>query len=145
MHILRYVIAVILAFIALTANAMGTDRAVQGPERMTNNNWGGLIAQLPAHTPHELLGQVQELHSNLLARQTELQKIVVGSKFKTKDMFITIIMPGGLAYAAHKKLQQKRAESELESVTSELGQLSKDLLMLQSASGESTVAMLHQP
>ena len=145
MHLSRYVIATILACFALTANAVDTDEATQDRERMNISNWGGLVDQLPSLTPHELLDQVQELHSNLLVLEAELEKKVVGAKFKAKDMVITIIVPGGLAYAAHKKLQQKRVEKELKSVTSEITALNKDLVMLQSTIGEHTVAMLHTP
>jgi hypothetical protein len=142
MHIIRLATAMVLATAALTANAADSDVAVHDLERVTINNPDGLVEQVPAHKTRELLGQVRDLHSNLSARQVELEKSV---KFEAKDVIITVIMPGGLAYAAHKKIQQKKAETELKNITTELAQLSKDILMLETVSGERSLAMLLQP
>ncbi len=144
MHKLRFVTAMILVSIAVTVNAADSEGTFRAPEEMTTSNWNGLIDQIPSHAPDKVLGEVREMHSNFLSRQAELQKIVVDSKMKPKDVAITILVPGGLAYAAHKKLKQKRAKTELKSVAIQLSELRKDMLMLQLAS-ERTVAMLYVP
>ena len=141
MHMLRFFIAVSLSFAALSVHAVDANGNTLGSSWLSIDLGDGFISQVPAPATHELLDQVRELRSELLTRKSELDELVKESEFDAKDVFITIIMPGGLVYAAFRKLSHHRAETQLASVTSEVDQLGKDISMLKSASRVSTVAM----
>ena len=141
MHMLHFFIAVSLSFAALSVHAVDANGNTLGSSWLSIDLGDGFISQVPAPATHELLDQVRELRSELLTRKSELDELVKESEFDAKDVFITIIMPGGLVYAAFRKLSHHRAETQLASVTSEVDQLGKDISMLKSASHVSTVAM----
>jgi hypothetical protein len=106
----------------------------------------GHVARLPASAPLELLHQVRTLRNELQARQTELnEKVAENRDNTTRDVIITVVMPGGLAYGAYRTIQSQKTEKELESITSDITQLEKDMLMLESVNGINRVTMLHQP
>ena len=146
MHILRHAITAVLALFSLGAYAYDTDVTGKFSQMSTIDCGNGLIAKLPATAPLELLKQVRTLRSELLVRQTELnEKVVENKENTTRDVLITVVMPGGLAYGAYRTLQYQEAQEELENITSDLAQLSKDLLMLESVGGSNRVSMLHRP
>jgi len=55
---------------------------------------------------------------------------------------ITIILPGGLLYAAVRKGNLEQAKVELAEMTADRDELSRDLLAMQAVAGEFTVAQL---
>ncbi len=146
MHILRHAITAVLALLSMGAYAYDTDATGNFSQMSTIDCGNGLVAKLPATAPLELLKQVHILRSELLVRQTELNEKVAENKDNTtRDVIITVVMPGGLAYGAYRTLQYQQAQEELETITSDLVQLSKDVQMLESVSGSNRVTMLHRP
>jgi len=145
MYIPRLIIATVLILTSLNNHAGPSDGISYISKRFTIEYEDGLIVQLPTTTPAELVRQIQALRIKLLARQLELDKILAESEFDSTDALITLIVPGGMVYAAIREVMHKQASSQLENVTSELGYLSKDLEMLKLTAGENTVSMLHQP
>ncbi len=146
MHILRHAITAVLALFSLGAYAYDTDVTGNFSQMLTIDCGNGLVAKLPATAPLELMKQVRTLRSELLVRQTELNEKVAEDKSNTtRDVIITVVMPGGLAYGAYRTLQYQKSQEELETITGDLDQLSKDLQMLESLSGGNRVSMLHRP
>jgi len=144
MYILRYAATALLALFSLGAYAYDTDATGNFSEMSTIDCGNGLVARVPATAPGELVNQVRTLRSELMVRQNELNEKVAEDKDNaTRDVIITVVMPGGLAYAAYRTLQYQKSQEELETITSDLDQLSKDLLMLESVEGSNRVSMLH--
>ena len=146
MNILRHAITAVLALCSLGAYALDTDITGDVSPMSTIDCGNGLVARLPASAPLELLHQVRTLRNELQARQTELnEKVAENRDNTTRDVIITVVMPGGLAYGAYRTLQSQQTEKELESITNDITQLEKDMLMLESVNGINRVTMLHQP
>jgi len=146
MHILRPAITALLVLCSLGAYALDTDATGDVLPMSTIDCGNGLVARLPATAPLELLHQVRTLKNELQVRQTELNEKVAESRDNTtRDVLITVVMPGGLAYGAYRTLQFQQTEKELENITSDLTQLEKDVLMLESVNDTNRVTMLHRP
>ena len=144
MYILRYAVTAVLALFSLGAYAYDTDATGNFSEMSTIDCGNGLVARVPATAPSELMNQVRTLRSELLVRQTELnEKVAEDESNTTRDVIITVVMPGGLAYGAYRTLQYQKSQEELETITGDLDQLSKDLQMLESVKGSDRVSMLH--
>ena len=142
MYIPRFIIATILVLISFNNHVVASDGISYVSKRITVEYEDGLIVQLPTTTPDEILSQVQALRTKLLARQLELDEILEEGEFDSIDAFIALIVPGGMVYAAIREMKHKQVASQLESVASELSQLSKDMEMLNLTTGENTVSIV---
>jgi hypothetical protein len=78
----------------------------------------------------------------LTRREAEIAKYLDENQLDAKDTLITIIMPGGLLYAAIRTGNLEQAKAELAEVTEDMEELSSDLLAMQAVAGELTVAQL---
>ena len=138
---IRYIAAIIFGLLSLQVQA--GDAVTGKPDWVAIESRNGRVIQVPATTTYKLLDQVRELRSRLLARQVELGETVEETTFDTADILISVILPGGLAYASYLKASHDRAQTELANVSKELNDLSKPLLMLKAESGEIAVASLN--
>jgi hypothetical protein len=75
-------------------------------------------------------------------KQSSLQDKVTKQKFGFLDTVITIVMPGGLLYAAIVRGKHKGREKQLAQVTEDIHQLSADILTFQSTASTLKVASL---
>ncbi len=96
--------------------------------------------QLPAVDREALIEQVVRLRSQLIKHKQALVQMVADKKLDGRDAVITAIMPGGLLYAGYKKARYEQARNELASVSTDIQELSADLLSLQSRSAPTVVA-----
>ena len=67
---------------------------------------------------------------------------VADNELDGADAVITVIMPGGLLYAGYKKARYEQAKNALASVSTDIEELSTDLLSLQSSSPATVVARI---
>jgi len=102
----------------------------------------GLVANFPAHDAPTTLQQVTSFHSNLQARRTRCAEELEDSRFKAHDTLITIVMPGGLLYAAAKQQRHEKAKQAYAKVSQQLQDLQQDLTHFKSASSETAFALL---
>jgi pyruvate/oxaloacetate carboxyltransferase len=102
----------------------------------------GLVANIPAHDASATLQHVQSFHSNLQTRQSQCAENVEETRFKAHDTLITIVMPGGLLYAAAKQQQHEQAKQAYTDVTQQLQELQQDLAHFQGTSSETAFALL---
>ena len=145
MPIVRYLTAFLLSLSAVNVYAANPNTsAAEDSQWLYIDQGDGLVINIPAPDTQELLGQARQLNSSLLNEREKIAQTVKDSEFKAKDGLITVLVPGGLLYASHKKLKHSRAKKKLAQVTSQLDDLTKGLAMLQLATGEPTVAMLDQ-
>jgi len=91
-----------------------------------------LISNFPAPTTAALINQSQQLLSTLNAKQVAMSQTVEDSTFNAKDALLSIIMPGGLFYASHRKFAHSQAKKQLTQTINERDGLTMDILMLQS-------------
>ncbi len=144
MFAVRISVFVLLSLVAVGVHAQGFDNPfIQGSRLLTISHDHGLISDVPAPVTQELTAKVRWLRDSLLAQKAKIIKVIENSQFDTKDKFISILMPGGLLYASHKKLTHDKAEKELVQVDNQLDDLAIDLQMLESISGRMTLAMVH--
>ncbi len=87
-----------------------------------------------------LTKRIRAGRSTLQQRQATLAQRVSKQKFSGLDALITIVMPGGLLYAAIKRSNQLVKRQELTQLTQDINQLTGDLLTLESASGKLQIA-----
>ena len=145
MQILRHFITAVLLLFSLGVHALDTDATGNVSLMSTIDCGNGLVAGVPATAPLELMDQVRTLRSELVTRQTELDEEVAENKSNvTRDVLITMIMPGGLAYGAYRTVQYQQTQKDLENITGDIVQLGQDLQMLESLNAHDQVSMLHQ-
>jgi len=109
------------------------------------NNKTGLINSLPATNSAELIGQMEEMRSNLQAQKARLTRIAEERKFGIKESLITIIMPGGLLYAAIKQQQRHQAVVRMKDASTHLDEMTRNLAEYRSATfGKTMLAAIGQ-
>lgn len=136
------VIVMILVLFSFNSYAGESVGKLYGTKWLSIEHEGGLTSLLPTTTPSELLHQVQTLRSTKIARLFELNETLEAGQFGVTDALITVIMPGGLAYAAYRNMELKQMESQFMNITTELNQLNRDLKMLKLAAGQNTLPIV---
>jgi len=91
------------------------------------NKVSGFIRSLPILTSSELVQEMGKASSNLQTRKLKLAQAAEAKKFKTRDSVIALAMPGGIIYAAAKKLRHKQAVQQFNSVSAQLDELKRNL------------------
>jgi len=113
-----------------------------------NRNWtpteneGGFYTSLPAVNNKQLVGLIRNYQEALTQREQEITRYLDENRLDTADVLITVIMPGGLIYAAVRKANLEEARAELTEITDDMDELSRDLLAMQAGTGELTLAQL---
>ena len=113
-----------------------------------NRNWtpteneGGFYTSLPAVNNKQLVGLIRNYQEALTQREQEITRYLDENRLDTADVLITVVMPGGLIYAAVRKANLEEARAELTEITDDMDELSRDLLAMQAGTGELTLAQL---
>ena len=105
-------------------------------------NEGGFYTALPAVNNKQLVGLLRNYQEALTQREQEITRYLDENRLDTADVLITVIMPGGLIYAAVRKANLEEARAELAEITDDMDELSRDLLAMQAGTGELTLAQL---
>ena len=128
------------AFAEIAADSLSVDR--QSYHRTHAANEGGFYVGLPATDFKQLTGQIRSHLASLSVREEQVKKYLDEHQLGTKDVLITVIMPGGLIYAAIRKSDLELARVELAEITEAMDEFSGDLLAMQIEAQELTVARL---
>jgi len=108
------------------------------------NQYSDFIVDLPYVTTTEVLRQINNARSALSKRKAALSKTEKERSFNTKDSAISLILPGGLLYAAIIKLRHTDVKNRLGDVTKQLNELNQDLMKFRSSTINNTLlATLH--
>ena len=113
-----------------------------------NRNWthtintDGLYLDLPSVNYNHLIKQIRTSHAHLTQRKHENTRYLDENQLNSKDALIIVIIPGGLLYAAIRKSNLEKAQSELAEITEVMDELSYDLLAMQAKVNTFTVAQL---
>lgn len=108
-------------------------------DKRQQNQHSGFIINLPYVTTSEVLQQINRVQSALNQRKIALSKTEKEHCFTAKDSAISIILPGGLLYAAIIKLRHLKIKNQLNSVTKQINELDKDLMAFRSYRVENTL------
>jgi len=130
----------VLTFAETSASPTTGDK--QGHNRGHTTNNGGFYTALPAVNNNQLIDLLRLYRAALEQREEEVSRYLEENRLDTKDMLITVIMPGGLVYAAVRKANLEEARDELTEITEDMDELSRDLLAMQVEVGELTLAKL---
>ena len=95
---------------------------------------GGDDAYVAAWPQEATAGELGAAGRALRAERAELAKRAEG-KLSFGDMLITVVAPGGLLYAAHKKSQAKEAAAEVARIDEDLALLEAELRRLAGRDG----------
>ena len=139
---LRLVAIASLFFNPLLTQVASADEKPQG--RTAADSGFYFNVDLPVGNDRELLARVQAQRAAMLERKESLAETVADREFDAKDVLITVIMPGGLLYAAQKKARVAMAEKELVLVDAQLQTNAHDLLTMHELAGVPMVAELEQ-
>jgi len=116
--------------------------ATRSPNWATTANAGGFYIDLPAATPDQLIELIKGCRASLTHREEDIARYLDEHRLNAKDTLITVIIPGGLIYAAIRAGDLEQAKAELDEVTEDMDALARDLLAMQAIAGELTVARL---
>ena len=100
----------------------------------------GLTSNFPAVPRSELISQLSELRALLRNRKASLAVAEEDGRFDAKDAVITLVMPGGLLYAAYRQQRHHRIAAQEERVNDQLEALTTDLVAFQGISTDTLVA-----
>lgn len=114
----------------------------QAPNWATGANAGGFYIDLPAVTPDQLIERIRACRASLTHREEEIARYLDEHRLNAKDTLITVIVPGGLIYAAIRTGDLEQAKTELAEVSEDREALARDLLAMQAIAGDLTVARL---
>lgn len=105
-------------------------------------NDAGFYVALPAVDTDQLIARISAHRASLTHREQEVRQYLDDHQLGAKDVLITVIMPGGLLYAAVRKGNLQQAQADLDQITAATDELSRDLLAMQAVAGDLTVAQL---
>ncbi len=104
-----------------------------------------LIYDIPKINTVSLADDVENLRETYIQRQNELTQQVEDKKLTVGDVVITIIIPGGLIYAGYKIHKLEKTKDALLDVTTEISELSNDLIALQTQNTANKLLLVQAP
>ena len=143
-----FYLAAFAAIMATSVSALAETAVNPSVTDAQNRNWtpteneGGFYTSLPAVNNKQLVGLIRNYQEALTQREQEITQYLDENRLDTADVLITVIMPGGLIYAAVRKANLEEARAELTEITDDMDELSRDLLAMQAGTGELTLAQL---
>lgn len=95
---------------------------------------GDIIYDIPEVDIFSLTNNTEDLRKLYREQQNRLTQQVVDKEMNVGDVLISIILPGGLIYAGYKKQKLQQAKDHLLSITTEINDLSDDLIAIHTQS-----------
>ena len=143
MHRLYCYLAAFISIITLPAAALAEApaSAVTQPSAPAANEAGFYVA-LPAVDTDRLIERISAQRASLTQREQEIREYLEDHQLGAKDLLITVIMPGGLIYAAVRKGNLQQAQAELDQINAAMDDLSRDMVAMQAVAGDLTMAQL---
>jgi len=103
------------------------------------NQQPSFIINLPHITTIDIIQKIYHAKSVLNKRRLALSKTEKNRRFNAKDGAISLILPGGLLYAAIIKLRHDDIKKQLHNISKQLNELSLDLIALKSVHSSNTL------
>ncbi|MCF6280910.1 MAG: hypothetical protein L3J28_01675 [Candidatus Polarisedimenticolaceae bacterium] len=118
-----------LALLLLLSTLYGNCFA-EGEYRQLHTNNTGFTVSLQQVDQPLLLLELEQLQQELWSQQISLLTQIAEMSFNVVDAIITIVVPGGLVYAFNKKLNHKKAKTDLNALNIKLAHLQEDMSAL---------------
>ncbi len=138
-------LAAIASLLSLPVAALAETPATtdtQGPSFAPAANAAGFYVVLPAVDTEQLIDRISAHRASLTQREQQIRDYLEDHQLGAEDVLITVIMPGGLLYAAVRKANLQQAQAELDQINAAMDELSRDLVAMQALAGDLTVARL---
>lgn len=122
-----------LALMLISAAAQAANTTGTGPLESTDSVWiqvnpgTGLINSLPATIPAELIGRMEAMRAGLRAQKTRLARIAQERRFSPRDALVSIVLPGGLLYAAMVQQRHYQAAERAKEASARLDEMNRNL------------------
>ena len=145
MHRLYCYLAAVISIITLPTTAFAeapATAAMQVRPFTPAANHAGFYVALPAVDTDRLIERISAQRASLTQREREVIQYLEDHQLGAKDVLITVIMPGGLIYAAVRKGNLQQAQAELDQINAAMDELSRDLVAMQAVAGDLTMAQL---
>ena len=148
MKALKFIILIALAFYTSSLHAIEPNfRHIDTSFDMKGYAWiqssdSNLLVNIPSPTLSDVKDQMYETQSTLTAHKSKLTLSLKEKEFSLKDGLITLILPGGILYAAAVKRSHIKAKNELLEITSRLDEINHDILNLVAYKQQSTGIMV---
>ncbi|MEN8178334.1 MAG: hypothetical protein ABFS39_06885 [Pseudomonadota bacterium] len=113
-------------------------------ERFIEQDAEGFCTSLRLVEKIPLTQRIREWRAVLQEQHTALAERIEKLKFSALDTIITVVMPGGLLYAAVKSNNQLERRQDLTLLSEDIEQLSGDLHTLESTPGNLRIAALQE-
>ena len=140
----RLILISILLCFSHVAHSGELDATDMGPDLQTQwfqtKSPQGLISNFPSAPRRELIGQMSQLRAVLQNRKAGLAVEEEEGRFDAKDAVITLVMPGGLLYAAYRQQRHHRIAAQERRVSGQLEELKTDLVAFRGISADNLVA-----
>ncbi len=130
MSIIRYLIVSLMILSAYNVYADNLNASAAEDSQlmyMDYDNDNELVTNIPTLDTQELFLQVWQLNNSLQSKREKIAQSVKDSEFSVQDGVITAVVPGGLLYAAHKKLKHNQEKKKLAQVASQLDDVTEGL------------------
>ena len=143
-----FYLAAFVAIMTTSVSALAETAVAPTATDAQTRNWtpteneGGFYTALPAVNNKQLVGLLRNYQEALTQREQEITRYLDENRLDTADVLITVIVPGGLIYAAVRKANLEEARAELTEITNDMDELSRDLLAMQAGTGGLTLAQL---
>jgi hypothetical protein len=138
-------LAAIASLLSLPVAALAETPATtdtQGPIFAPAANAAGFYVVLRAVDTEQLIDRISAHRASLTQREKQIRDYLEDHQLGAEDVLITVIMPGGLLYAAVRKANLQQAQAELDQINAAMDELSRDLVAMQALAGDLTVARL---
>ncbi len=132
---------IVTLFLALSVNSV-TAEELTSLNYISLDQGDGLMVTIPTSGEQTLMNRLAVYQSELNKQMSNSAAQVEKAKFDVKDVLITVIMPGGLIYAAARKQQHNQAKEDLQDISNQLTELKTDMHQLALNSSVHSVAML---
>jgi len=93
------------------------------------------IPDLPFTTPLGVVSRLHEVRADLLDRREVLVQVAAERSVGPADVFVAVVMPGGLVYAAYRMGQESQAKSRLGQMEEALSSLNGELEQFAAVTG----------
>lgn len=130
-------------FLSLSVGTTHADKLTPQNHFIHLDQGSGLVVTIPASGEQALLNRLAVYQSDLNKQRTNQADQLENTKFNVKDALITVIMPGGLLYAAARHQQHKQAKADLLDISNQLAELKIDMNQLAPNFSMQSVAMLN--
>lgn len=132
-----------VGLLLVSATAVSADLYATDPP--TSLAAQAFLPDLPFTTPLDVVSRLQALRADLSDRREVLVQVAAERSVGPADVFVAVVMPGGLVYAGYRIGQEAKAKARLERMEDELSSLNGELEEFAAMTGVRDVMVTRAP